>query len=363
MPIPVIQTRLRLLYGKNGVDITESLLSDLLEFSYEDKETNEAEEISVKLKDDTGKWAGNWQPDGGDIIKAWIIPGNVDEPDNSRMLFCGEFYVDELSVGGMPRTFDMKAVSIPLNKPIRRKQKTRAWEKKTLKNIAAEIAADANIKLFFDSNENPEYDREEQNQESDLKFLSRLCEDKGLSIKVTTAKLVIFDQKSYESKKPIKTLTLGKSNILSYGFTMQQSETYRSCKVQYRDPAQKKAGEAAGKSLNPEKAASSNKAVLTYTYDDPLASEDGQEYTVNERVKSLEEAKKLAMATLRRLNARQTTGNMTIIGDTSLSAGCVIACKGFGKVDGNFIIESASHTVGGGGYTTALTLRRVNTKY
>ena len=342
MPIPVMQTRLKLLYGANGIDITESLLPDLLEFSYEDKETNEAEEITIRLKDESGKWSNNWQPSGGDVIKAWILPGTVDGADKSRALYCGEFYVDEMSISGMPRVFEMKAVSIPLNKPIRRKQKTRAWEKKTLREIAAQIAADADIKLLFSSDENPTYDREEQNEESDLTFLARLCEDKGLSIKVTTSKLVIFDQKSYESKKPIKTLTLGVSNVLSYSFTMQQSETYRSCVVQYSDPKQDK--------------------VITYTYEDPLADENGQEYTVNERVKSLDEAKKLAMAKMRKLNARKTTGSITVVGDTSLVAGCVIACKGYGKVDGNFIIENASHSVGGG-YTTALTLRRVNTNY
>ncbi len=362
MPIPVIQTRLKLLFTNADLDVTTDIMPDMLSFSYEDKETNEAEEINLVLKDPDGKWANKWQPNGGEVIKAYIMQGNIDEV--TKTLYCGEFYVDELSVKVKPRTFEMKAVSIPLNKPIRRKLKTRAWEKTTLKAIASQIAAEAEISLLFDSEENPTYDREEQDRESDLKFLSRLCEDAGLSIKVTSRKLVIFNQAFYEKKKPIKTITVGNSNILSGNFSASQSETYKSCTITYRDPKKKKANEAAGHSLSDKKSSqpTQNSAVLTYTYVDPLADENGQEYTMNERATSLEDAKRLAKAKLRKLNARKVTGSISLVGDVSLVAGAVIKCQGFGVVDGNFIIETANHTVSNV-YTTSLTLRRVNTNY
>lgn len=339
-PIPVKQTRLLLLYGKKRIDMMESLAPDLISFTYDDKETDEAEEISITLKDTDGKWAGNWQPNGGEVIRAFIMPGDIEGAKGS--LNCGTFYIDEITASGSPRTVALKAVSIPLSSPLRRNLLTRAWEKQNLQNIASQIAAEGGLKLFFDSETNPEYDREEQNRESNLKFLSRLCEDAGLSIKVTSQKLVIFDQASYEKKEPIKTLTLGKSDILNWSFSVQQSETYKTCTVKYCNPQ--------------------SKIVWSYTYTDELADENGQEYTVNQRVTTEAEAQQLAKATLRKLNARKATGNITIIGDISLVAGAVIKCVGFGKFDGNFIIETASHSVGSG-YTTALTLRRVNSSY
>lgn len=109
--------------------------------------------------------------------------------------------------------------------------------------------------------------------------------------------------------------------------------------------------------------AKQNQAVLSYTYVDPNAPEDAQEYELKKRVKSQAEAERLAKAKLRELNAKVMTGQVTLIGDPSIAAGVVIAVKGFGSFDGNFIVEEARHNVSSSGYTTELRLRRVNTEY
>ena len=49
-----LQTYLRLLFTETGTSVTQDILPDLLSFSYDDKETNEADEISLTLKDPTG---------------------------------------------------------------------------------------------------------------------------------------------------------------------------------------------------------------------------------------------------------------------------------------------------------------------
>ncbi len=361
-----IQTNLRLLFTEAGKSVSEDILPDLLSFTYDDKETNEADEISITLKDPTGKWASKWKPDGGEVVRAYIGSGTVDGK-KERELFCGKFFVDSLRTSGSPRVFEMRAVSVPMNTPIRRKMVTKAWEKKTLKGIAQEIAAAAKVKLLFDSKENPSYDRQDQKAESNLKFLSRLCEDAGLSIKVTDSQIVIFDQAFYEKKKPVKTLTLGVSDILSWDFESQQSETYKSCTISYRNLKEKKKSSAGGYTSNeydidavPEK---KNPAVMTYTYVDPNADDNGQEYQVKKRATSISEAKRIAKATLRKLNLRKMTGSLSLVGDTSLVAGVVINLKGFGSFDGAFIIESASHSVSTSGYVTSLSVRRVNNNY
>ena len=374
-----IETNLRLLFSAGDVNVTEDLLPDLLSFTYDDKETNESDEISILLKDPAGKWAGTWKPDGGESVRAYLSKGTTtDKGLNRKELYCGRFYVDVMRVSGSPRVFEMRAVSVPLNKPIRRKAKTANWIEKSLKFIAEAKATEAGLKLLYESEINPTYDRVDQNLESDLKFLSRLCEDAGLSIKVTDEQLVIFDQSYYEKKAPIQTLRLGESGILSWSFENAQGETYRSCTVRYRDPKKKRKGEAgshifeatvedAGTNdpvydINSGKK-TTNKAVLSYKAVDESVDENGQEYVWKRRAKSIEEAKRLATAKLRSLNTRRVTGNMTVLGDVSLTAGVVITCKGFGSFDGNFYIEQATHSVTTGGYTTALTLRRVNNKY
>jgi len=109
--------------------------------------------------------------------------------------------------------------------------------------------------------------------------------------------------------------------------------------------------------------AKSNPAVISYTAVDSDAPENAQEFELKKRVKSQAEAKRLAEAKLRELNAKVMTGTLTLVGNVTLCAGCVVECKGFGSFDGNFVIEEARHSVGSSGYTTDLRVRRVNMDY
>ena len=373
------ETHLRLLFTASAKDVTEDILPDLLSFSYEDKETSEPDEISLLLKDETGKWASSWKPDGGEIVDAYLAAGDVTVGAGDE-LYCGRFYADSLRVSGAPRQFEMRAVSTPLAQPIRRRLITKAWETRTLKGIAQEIADDAGMSLFYDVESDPQYDRRDQKSESNLAFLQRLCDDEGFSIKVTDDRIVIFDQASYEKKTPIKTIELGVSDVISWSFESQQSETYKSCTVAWRDTKKKVKGTAGGydfeqkyqeRPVEDEVAdmyrldaqAEKNPAVNFFRYEDPTVGDSGQEYKVKKRVTSKAEAERLAKATLRKLNKRSVTGSLTVVGDPSLLSGCVIECKGFGSFDGNFIIQSASHSVSSGGYTTSISLRRVNANY
>ena len=370
------ETKLTLLFTESKTDATNDVMPDLLSFSYDDREADQADEISLTVKDEKGKWAGSWKPDGGETIRAYIKGSTCPK------LFCGKFYVDSMRVSGSPRVCEIRAVSIPLKAPIRRRLVTKAWENYTLKGILKEIAAKAEIYFYFEVEDDPEYDRLDQKEESDLAFLSRLCQDAGLSIKVTDDTIVIFDQSRYEKMKPACEVELGVSDVLSWDFQTTQSDTYKSCVVSWRDIKKKQRKSAGGYNLDLGKPsdkppakynidlekiddsnASKNPAVNTYVYVDPDADANGQEYKLKRRVTSRAEAERVAKATLRRLNLRSVTGSMTLVGDTRLVAGIVIEVKGFGSFDGNFFIESASHSMSESGYVTTINVRRVNNKY
>lgn len=361
-----LETALGLYFTGEEKDVWEEISKDLLGFSFTDSETNSADSISLTLKDPAGKWAGRWKPDTGEKVKAFIK--SLENGKEKDRLYCGRFYVDNLRVAGAPRIAEINAVSIPLNKPIRKRLKYKSWKKTTLKEIAATIAAAAGVSLLYDVAEKIDYEVIDQKKESDLKFLSKLCEEAGLSLKLTDEKIVIYDQNFYEDKKPVKTFELGKSNILSWNFETNQSETYRSVTVSYRNPKLKKKNAAGGYTLKKssrlmKKKKTKNPAVLSYTYTDPDATDDGQEYAIKTACKSIAEAKRKARAKLRNLNRRAVTGDLNIIGDVKMCAGVVIKVKGFGSFDGNFIVSEAVHSVGSSGYTTGLKLRRVSRNY
>ena len=123
---------------------------------------------------------------------------------------------------------------------------------------------------------------------------------------------------------------------------------YTSFWAKQSDGGKKKSTQKKTKAKSGKTQAKENPAVLSYTYVDPEAPEDAQEFELKKRVKSQAEAERLAKAKLRELNAKIMTGQVTIVGDPSIAAGVVIAVKGFGSSSG---------------YTTELRLRRVNAEY
>ena len=381
-----LKTTLSVIYA--DTDITAEINADLLSFSYTDCADDEADEVSITLKDPDGNGAGAWAPERGAKLNAMLFT------ESRGMLNTGMMSVDRMSVSGSPRVFALQAVSIPLDNTIRRTIKNRNFEGLTLQAVAGQIAGEAGLTLLFDSQIDPEYDRIDQRQESDLAFLKRLGDEAGVSVKVSDTQLILFDQASYESKEPVKLLTLGTSPVLSWNFEMQQSERYRACTVKWRDIRQKTTpdsasqAKASARTAAPAPAAEDSDKVDIYgtnfqdkagtktkgavkqkaeyieaTFVDESVDETGQTYVLKKRCTSYAEAERLAKAKLRRLNLRQTTGSLTVIGDPELAAGSVIALQGFGGMDGSFIIERAVHSMSEQGYRTELSLRKVNQTY
>ena len=380
----ILETTLHVTYM--STDITLDINKDLLSFSYTDNCNDESDNFRLTLKDETGKWAGTWSPTRGEKIDAFITT------DFRGSLIPGIMVVDTLRTSGSPRVFEINAVSIPLDNTIRRTPKTRNFEKINLSKIAEQIAQENDLEFMYDCQENPEYDRIDQRQESDLSFLKRLCEDAGLSVKVSSEMLIIFDQLFYEKKESVCSYVLGRHGVLSWSFTAQQSERYRACTVKWRNVKKKTKSTATtvnaladqptiddpaindwwlnytGQKKNSKtkiKKGSQKKSVeyIDYTYVDETVDESGQIYVIKKRCNSLQEAERIAKAKLRQLNLRQTSGNLTVVGNPLLMAGECIDLQGFGSFDGKFFIEQAEHTIGSGGYTTSLQIRRVNEKY
>lgn len=372
-----------------STDISTDCAPDLLSLTYTDKIGDQADELQVTLKDETGKWAGSWTPERGAKVSAGLST-------SAGSLSTGVMVIDELQANGgsSGRTVNFSAVSVPLDNTIRRTPKTRNFEALSLQTIASQIAGENGLTFAWDSSDDPTYDRVDQRQESDLAFIERLCQDAGLSVKIAAEKLTIFDQKSYESKTPIDSYTLGSSPILSWSFSAQQSERYKAVTVKWRNIAKKTkadggtaAAQAQSRALmaamlsdgdtpeidinaDPNAAPSTKKGkqklkaeYIDFTYEDPTVESGGQTYVVRKRCTSQAEAERVAKATLRRLNLRQLTGSLRVVGNPNLYAGAVLALAGFGSFDGNFIIEQAVHSLSAGGYTTALSLRRVNIDY
>ena len=329
----------RKIYAKISIDktdITEDITPYLKSISYSEVLDGESDTADIELHDAGRLWVADWFPSRGDSCYIELVRENWNGDGSIESFPLGNFEIDEIKNSYPPNVASIKLNSLANSTNIRGVNKSRSWEEVTLSKIAGDIAADAGLTLFFDTAENPTIKRAEQKEQSGISFLLKLCKDRGLCLKVSDGKLIIFDAEKYESQSPVKSLTYGASEIKSFSATATISKIYSSAKVTYKHG---KKGEK-----------------IEYEYKDANKS-DGMTLEINEKVENQAEAEKLAKKKLREKNQEEIKVNLTVIGDFIYSAGLVIELVNHGFYSGNYIIERVNHKIGGG-YECDLELRR-----
>ena len=273
------------------------------------------------------------------LISATIVQKNWHDNGKDVMLSCGTFELDSVDASGPPTKITLKGTSIPYTSTMRTARKNRAWENCNLKAIAEQIGQEAGLQVMYLAENNPVYKRKEQVQKSDITFLQKLCKAAGLALKVTIMTVVIYDAAEYDGKPPIKTITYGSSDYLSYKLGTSLHDTaYTSCHVSYTDPDSKETIEST---------------------DSPDSKDGtGQVLEVNEKVNSTGEAYELAKKRLREKNTQQFTASFSMLGDVQLVAGATVRLRGFQSFDKKYKITKATHKLTGG-YTTDIELKQV----
>ncbi len=329
------RARLQVIYG--NVDITEDLRRYLVSWSYTDNLSGQADDLQITLEDRGQLWSGPWMPEEGAVITARIIRENWEQEGQVDELGFGQFEIDEIEVGRVPSTATVKGLSLPESSSLRGENKNRAWEKTRLSVVARDIVMRANLKLFYDTDDDPDYDRVEQTEESDLAFLLRLCNDAGLCLKVTDAQVAIFDEQKYEAQEPIGTIRKGDKNLKGYRGRKTLNGVYKSCRVEYHDAIKDR--------------------TIRATFTPPNPPKTGRVLVIKEQVDSIKQAERLARKRLREQNKNAVTVSLELTGDIRYLAGLTVNLADFGALDGKYIITLATHEQLSG-YTTKLELRK-----
>lgn len=332
----------------NNKDISVDISKYLKSISYTDNLSGEADDLQITLEDKAGLWQSTWMPEKGallDVIlqqKYWQTLSAL--PQSLRL---GLFEIDEITSSGYPSEVQIKAVSVPDNNTLRGTERSRSWEKAKLQVIANDIASAAGMSLFWDTEENPVLDRAEQTEQSVLSFLYAICKDKGLALKISDKKIIIFDEAKYEAEKAkitiVKPGTVYKKEsgmkylFVGTGYSLRTKirDIYAACRVSYQQGSSKSNIEA------------------TYT----AAGKKGKTLQVNEQVESVAEALNLAKKRLREKNKDEVTGSLNMLGNFVLLSGVTVNLLGFGAFDDKYLITRASHDIGSG-YTTNIDVRR-----
>lgn len=319
-------------------DISADLQPYLLGWTHTDNLSGQADDLQIDLEDKDQLWNGPWFPDTGAAIVGKAVRQNWETEGKVETLPLGQFEIDEIEVNNPPSTVAIKAISVPESSSLRGEEKNRSWEKTKLSVVAGDISAKSKLKLYFDVDDDPEYDSIEQTSETDLAFLMRLCGDAGLCLKVTGTQVIIIDEEKYENRPPVKTFTKGDPEIKSFRGRTTTQGLYSSCHVEYHSPKRRK--------------------NVTFTYTPKNAPKTGRTLLINQRVASVKEAERLAKKKLREANKNAVNVSITKVGDNALVAGHTVTLKGYGKVfDGKYIITQITRSQRSG-YEMSMELRK-----
>lgn len=314
----------------NGTEAWTELEPYLERFSYTDA-VDESDTVSFSLADRDLKWVSFWSPEKGDILAPSIILENWNYEGEWQELACGEFIVDDFSFSAPPLMAGINGVSSPVDTGFKETQNTKTWEAVTARLVAAELAAKYGLSLVYEADEIPIV-RMEQSSQADSEFLRTLCQKYGLGIKVYSSRLVIWDFKQYFSQEPVTELTPADVSDWSYRSTMQGC--YTGAKVSYTDPASKKTIE-----------------VLVGTRE--------RLYKTTQKADNEADARLIGEAAVRNANRKETVMQLTMPPQLSITATRTVRLSGFGKPDGTYFVEKASHVISKKSYGMQVELSRI----
>ncbi|MDR2821039.1 MAG: hypothetical protein LBB60_10990, partial [Desulfovibrio sp.] len=327
-----------------GHDATDYLQPYLLDFSFTDNAGKKADEVQITLHDRDGKWNSEWMPKKGMEVDAIIECMDWFKPGENVSLPCGSFRIDELEFSGPPDKVTIKAVTSALTTGLRDTSKTRAWENTGLQTVAGQIAEENDLELMYEDDDDDNFERQDQRDESDLAFIDRLAEERGMYCKAHDGKLILVNEKAAEQARPVLTVSREGAGMLSaksWNFKQSSSKTgHRKASVSYTDPAE-------GVTHTAEVQAAD------------AAEKDEKTLALNQRVESSGQAIKGAASALHKSNKKENTATVEVMGHPGIVAGITLDLTGFGDFSGRYIVKKAEHKVGGsGGYATSLELSK-----
>lgn len=351
-----------------GVDITDTLKKDLISLEVTDNEEAAADDLQIKIADRDGVWLQKWLNETvhvgskakGLSFAVWI--GSTDHTGKVLQQKAGTFLLDTMDHDGPPAVAKIKCASLDCQGGIRKDENDKCWENVTLRSVASDIAAKGHLKLLYCVTGNPRYDRKQQDSETDIAFLIRLCDASGYSVKISDGQLIIFDRKTFESGDSVQTITFGDGSYTKWSLgTGDGKTTYDICTVTYTDPATGKSFKGVYKAPEWQEEEDRVKEANKDKSGDDLETPTHTELKIkNKKVKSNAEAQELAEIELNLKNLFERTVSFTLPGNPSLMAGLPVTLKKFGYWSGKYMITTCTHSITKSGYTTKIKLRFID---
>lgn len=327
--------KIEVAYDNSGKPLSELMADNMESLSYTDVASGKSDSVSITIADINKEWINYYMPSKGAEVKVKIVPKDWEK---AKAFECGTFVIDDISLSGTPYQCTLGGVSIPANQDFKSNPVNRTWEKATLQEVATKIAKAAGVQLYYEA-DSITIAETEQNNETDSAFLYSLCEKYGMAMKVYNKKIVIFDPVKYEAKEAVRTISEKEMTKWSYNTTVEG--TYTGVTLKWNNADKKR--------TDPDR-----KVVVTL-------GKKGRTYSYNSQVTSRYDAELQAAAKVNEANRKAETMNITVPGEYGIAASQCVNITGLGKINGKYFVDTVKHSVTGSGYTTQLTLHKVQT--
>lgn len=315
----------------NGKDTGKDLTSNLVSLDYTDNISDKSDEISIVIEDTQGYWR-NHLPDTGATLTVSI---GYDEALTS----INSFEIDRIRITGNPSTVVLSGNASPIQKSLRTRN-SQSWDNQTLQAIINSIAKKHSLTtdLRF---KDIKLDYTAQDNETDLNFIMRLCDEADLNLKLHHNRLVCVQMNELMKQKPI--MTLEESQLSAWDADISLIEAVASVERRHHDPKKKQvekvlvvygAQDGDGKAIQ---TATTKAAQTTKNVKREIARQTHTGATQAELDKANRERKRISFS---------------CFGHPMFKAGVVLAFKDFGKNLSACLVETARHSISDSGYTT-----------
>lgn len=310
----------------NQKDITKDVSNQVLNIEYTDYEHGQSDEITITFDDTQKLWQSSWIPSKGDSLRVFI------GYEGEKLLNCGAFEIDEIEFATPPDILTVKALATGITKALRQNNSV-AYENKTLKQIASEIAQKHSLALVGEI-EDVRVERITQNQERDLTFLKKLAEQYGYIFKIAEGNLVFYKTEKLTGADAAKILY--RTDLTRITLSEKTSKNYKAVTVSYHNPK-------TGKKIT---ATAKNEKCVK-----------GDTLKITERCENKQQALLKAKAALAKGN-NTIEGSIDLVGTPNLIAGLNIELKDLGYFSGKYHITQTRHFIDRtSGYGTSLEVK------
>jgi len=310
----------------DGTDITDKIRDRLLGLRITDQAGQQSDSLEITIDDRDKRMP---VPRYGAWLRVWL---GYQTP-----AYMGAFAVDEVDLSCGARSMVIKATAAQTAPELVKAGRTQSWSNKTLGQIVQEIAKRNGLQSVIKPPlSSIQIQHEDQTNETDQAFLTRLAEKYRATIKPADGRLVVVERgKGAASPGPAAggTFTITEREVTTWRATLKGRGAYDAVTTRWID-----------RTTNKER---------THT----AGESNGQLPTFEEKqlFKTEEEAKAAADSKLQSLRAGEVGISITMPGRPDLNAEGTITLRGFRpEVDGTWNAKTITHDYGPAGYSTAV---------